>query len=74
MKFKHILGSLFLVAGLFACGPSGPSEADLAAEAEADRLDSLSQVLEATANEIVEDAEALQAALDSLAILFPEEE
>lgn len=74
MKFKHILGIIFLALGFFACGSSGPSEAELAAEAEANRLDSLNQILKETAEEMDKDASALEAALDSLTLFFPEEE
>lgn len=66
-----ILGLLFFSAN--ACGSSGPSEADLQAEVEADQLDSVTQVIETTIEEVESDAAELESALDSLDALFPEE-
>jgi len=73
MKFFTMLlmaSSFFLFT---ACGESAPSEADLAAEAEAERIEAINEdivtsveTVEATADELVE-------ALDSLDLLFPEE-
>lgn len=67
-----------LLAGLCllftACGPSGPSEADSAAEAEAIRLEVLSQEIDSSAEKVETTAEELMEALDSLDILFPEEQ
>lgn len=67
-----LLASLFLLVN--ACGEPGPSEADLAAEAEAERIDSINQELEASVETVEATAEELIDALDSLTVFFPEEE
>ena len=74
MRTKAILSLLVLALFAIACGPSGPSEADLQAEAEADRIDSLNQVLENVTEEVSTSADSLAAALEALDELFPEEE
>jgi hypothetical protein len=56
-----------------ACGESGPSEADLAAEAEADSIEAISQELESSVEAVEATADELMDALDSLTVLFPEE-
>lgn len=70
--------SPLLLAGLCllftACGEAGPSEADLAAEAEAERLESSTQELEVSVEDLETKADELVDALDSLMILFPEEQ
>ena len=63
-----------LILGFTACGQSGPSEADLQAEVEADQLDSATQVLEEVIEAVQTDAADLETTLDSLDVLFPEEE
>lgn len=63
-----------LVFGFVACGQSGPSEADVQAEAEADQLDSTTQVIEEAIDAVQVETADLEAALDSLDALFPEEE
>lgn len=72
-KLMFLLPALLLL-GLWACGPSGPSEADLKAEAEAERLDSLSQVIEISLEEVDENTKELKDALEELDELFPEGE
>ncbi len=69
---KTFLLGLFLLF-LYGC-TSGPSEADLQAEREADQLDSATQVIETVTQELQENAAALNSALDSLDVYFPEEE
>ena len=73
MKKLMFLLPVLLIFGLWACGPSGPSEADLQAEAEAARLDSLSQVIEVSVEEVDENTKELKEALEELDELFPEE-
>lgn len=73
-SLKHAAILACLALGFFACGPSGPSQADLQAEEEANQLDSVTQVLDQVIEDIDEDASSLEAALDSLDVLFPEEE
>lgn len=65
---------LLLFSVFTACGDSGPTEAELKAEAEVARLDSINQVLETSIDEMEEDAGELENALDELDDLFPEEE
>lgn len=54
------------------CGESAPSEADLKAEAEAERIELLSTELEEQIEDVTESADELESALDSLDALFPE--
>jgi predicted small lipoprotein YifL len=70
----RILLLVLLVVGLWACGNSGPSEADKQAEAEAKQLDSLTQIIDASVEAMEEDAANMKAALEELDALFPEEE
>ena len=72
--FMNLVLFALLLFVVSACGSSTPSEADLQAEAEADQLDSITQVIETTMEEVENDTDELKAALDSLDILFPEEE
>lgn len=62
-----------LLSLLFACGDAGPSEAELAAEAEVERLETANQAIDASIEEVEVKADELIDALDSLDILFPEE-
>jgi predicted small lipoprotein YifL len=72
LLITSLLASLLLL--LTACGESGPSEADLAAETEADQIEAVNQEI-ATSVETVEiTADELVDALDSLELLFPEEQ
>lgn len=73
MRLITLTAAAWLLA-LSACGESGSSAADLAAEAEADRLDSIDQLLETQLDSVAADAAALEMALDSLDVLFPEGE
>jgi hypothetical protein len=57
-----------------ACGESGPSEADLAAEAEAENIEAITQELESSAEAVETTVDELIEALDSLTLLFPEEQ
>ena len=56
-----------------ACGETGPSEADLAAEAEADSIEAINQELESSVEAVETTADELMDALDSPTVLFPEE-
>ncbi len=67
-----LCGGLFLL--FTACGESGPSEAELAADAEAARVEALNEDLETSVEDVEEAADELVDALDSLDILFPEEQ
>jgi predicted small lipoprotein YifL len=67
-----LLAGLFLV--LTACGESGPSEADLAAEVEADRLEAINQELEVSVEAVETTSDELVDALDSLTVLFSEDQ
>lgn len=73
MKFLTTLltASIFLL--FTACGESGPSEADLAAEAEAERIEALNEDISTSVEKIESTADELVDALDSLDLLFPEE-
>ena len=62
-----------LLIGAVSCGSSGASEADMKAEAEATQLDSATQVIDSAIEELDEKAADLETALDSLDVLFPEE-
>lgn len=70
--------STLLLAGLFllftACGEAGPSEADLAAEAEAESIEAVNQEIELSVEAVETTADELMDALDSLTVLFPEEQ
>ncbi|PHI20446.1 hypothetical protein CEQ90_08270 [Lewinellaceae bacterium SD302] len=55
-----------------SCGDSGPSEADLKAEAEAEQIELLSVELEEQIDELGSSRRELETALDSLDALFPE--
>ena len=71
------LSSVTMVLLLFilaACGSDAPSEAQLKAEAEVARLDSINQLLETSIKEVEGDAKELKDALEELDELFPEEE
>lgn len=65
------MATLFLFVS--ACGDTGPTEAELAAEAEADSLEAVNQAIDASVEEVEMKAEELIDALDSLDVLFPEE-
>jgi len=67
-----LFGGLLLL--FTACGETGPSEADLAAEAEADSIEAINQELETSVEAVETTADELVNALDSLTILFPEEQ
>ena len=73
-RLSIVLFGALLLAAAVACGDNGPTEEELAAEAEAARLDSLSQVMESSADAIEANQSALEAALDSMDALIPEEE
>lgn len=66
-----LISSLFLL--FTACGESGPSEADLAAEAEAESIEIFNEDLSTSVEKIESTADELVEALDSLDLLFPEE-
>lgn len=57
-----------------ACGETGPSEVDLAAEAEADSIEAINQEIESSVEAVETTADELLDALDSLTVLFPEEQ
>ena len=73
MKFLNtlLISSIFLLFA--ACGESGPSEADLAAEAEAERIEALNEDISTSVEKVESTADELVDALDSLDLLFPEE-
>ena len=74
MKKSIVLLALSCAVGPWACGPDGPSQADLQAEAEAVRLDSVNQVIDASVEELETDLNQLEESLRELDELFPEEE
>lgn len=74
MKKRTLFFTALLAIGLWACGASGPSEADLQAEAEATRLDSINQAIDASVEELETDAARLEESLNELDELFPEDE
>lgn len=67
-----------LLAGLFllltTCGDSGPSEADLAAEAEAEQIEADNQKIATSVEDVETTADELVDVLDSLKLLFPEKQ
>jgi hypothetical protein len=74
MRTLSFIAMLLLFSFFTACGDSGPTEAELEAEAEVVRLDSINQLLETSIMEMEGDAEDLKDALDELDDLFPEED
>ena len=73
MRILSSLVSLILFLALMACSNDAPSAAELAAQAEVARLDSINQLLEASIKEVEQDAKELKEALKELDELFPEE-
>jgi predicted small lipoprotein YifL len=74
MKTLSFVATLLLLLSFTACGESGPTEAELQAEAEVARLDSINQLLETSIIEMEEDADDLNDALKELDELFPEDQ
>jgi len=74
MKWYNTFLVLAIAAASFACGNDTAKEAEAQAEAEAQRLDSISQEIETSVEAVETNVVELQSALDSLDALFPEEE
>ena len=73
MRLLTMALPVLLCLFVFSCGDAGPTEAELAAEAEADSLETVNDAIDASIEEVEAKAEELIDALDSLDILFPEE-
>lgn len=66
-------GLLLAVTLLTSCGGEDTTAVDQAAEAEAERLEAVTTELDASIESVEESADDLIDALDSLDVLFPEE-
>lgn len=71
LLITSLMTSILLL--FIACGEPSPSEADLAAEAEAERIEALNEDVSTSVEKIESTADELVDALDSLDLLFPEE-
>lgn len=72
--WKHVFTLMITIAAFSCGGNSADAEAEAQAAAEVQQLDSINQVIENSIEAVESDAEELEAALDSLDALFPEEE
>jgi hypothetical protein len=71
----RLLFPIFLVAVItMACGGNEPSAKDLEGEAEADRIEAVTSTLESSVEEVEASTKELSDALDSLEVLFPQEQ
>lgn len=73
----RFFSGLLLVASILAftaCGGDKPSTEDLAAEAEAERIEAVTIDINTSVEAVENSADELIDALDSLDILFPETE
>ncbi|MFT7121349.1 MAG: hypothetical protein ACJAZ9_001527 [Neolewinella sp.] len=73
----RFLSGLLLVVSILsftACGDEKPSTEDLAAEAEAERIEAVTIDINTSVEAVENSADELIDALDSLDILFPETE
>lgn len=66
-------GLLLAITLLTSCGGEDTTAVDQAAEAEAERLEAVTTELDASIESVEESADDLIDALDSLDVLFPEE-
>jgi len=73
MKNSISLAMLLMALFFCSCGGDKPSTEDLAAEAEAERIEAAAAALENSIEGVEASAEELINALDSLEVLFPEE-
>lgn len=72
MKNSISLTLLLVTLFFWSCGGDKPSAEDLAAEAEAERMEAAAAALENSIEGVEASAEELINALDSLEVLFPE--
>ncbi|MCG8326417.1 MAG: hypothetical protein MI974_01970 [Chitinophagales bacterium] len=74
MKLLKYFFTISIIIAAFSCNNGNNTDAEAQAEAEVLKLDSINQLIETSIDEVNSDAQELEAALDSLDELFPEEE